>query len=233
MAEISKDRKTFLKKWAKLREIMAGFEWEKDGKNPHQRYKYIKESQYKKNFEQALQEAGLLWKMETLDTIFHGAISDKMHLIEAKFRGRLIDPDTGEFEEFLFHGTGADNGDKALYKAVTGGHKFLLASNFNVAAGNDPEDDEEVEGSKRPASPEKREEIKEELTNGDSKATKMQINALKKQLSLLREIDPQQEEFITNLAIRTDNFSPDKLTKKTCEALLIKIGEMIDAAKEG
>jgi len=29
-----------------------------------------------------------------------------MHLIEAKFRGQLIDPDTGEFEEFLFNGTG-------------------------------------------------------------------------------------------------------------------------------
>lgn len=233
MAEISKDRKAFLKKWAKLREIMASFQWEKDGTNLHQRYKYITESQYKKNFEQALQEAGLLWKMETLDTIFHGAISDKMHLIEARFRGQLTDPDTGEYEEFFFSGTGADNGDKALYKAVTGGHKFFLASNFNVAEGNDPENDEEVEVPKRPASPEKREEIKEELTKGDSKATKMQINALKKQLSLLREIDPQQEEFITALAAKTDNFSPDKLTKKTCETLLIKIGEMIDAAKEG
>ena len=232
MAEISKDRKTFLKKWAKLREIMAGFEWEKDGKNPYQQYKYITEAQYKRNFEKALQEVGLLWKMETLDTIFHGTISDKMHLIEAKFRGQLIDPDTGEFEEFLFNGTGADNGDKALYKAVTGGHKFFLASNFNVAEGNDPENDEEVEAPKRPASSEKREEIKEELTKGDGKATKMQINALKKQLSLLREIDPQQEKFITNLAIRTDNFSPDKLTNKACEALLIKIGEIIDAAKE-
>ncbi len=233
MAEITKERKAFLKKWAKLREAMASFQWEKDGTNLHQRYKYIKESQYKRNFEQALQEVGLLWKMETLDTTYHGSISDKMYLIEAKFRGLLIDPDTGEFEEFLFNGTGADNGDKALYKAVTGGHKFFLASNFNVAAGNDPEDDGEAEVPKRPASPEKREEIKEELTKGDSKATKMQINALKKQLSLLREIDPQQEEFITILATRTDNFSPDKLTKKACEALLIKIGEMIDAAKEG
>ena len=232
MVEITKERKAFLKKWAKLREIMAGFEWEKDGLNNFQRYKYITEAQYKRNFEKALQEAGLLWKMETLDTIFHGAIGDKMHLIEAKFRGQLIDPDTGEFEEFLFHGTGADNSDKALYKAVTGGHKFFLASNFNVAEGNDPENDEEVEVPKR-LNPEKREEIKEELTKGDSKATKMQINALKKQLSLLRKVDPQQEEFITNLAVRTDNFSQDKLTKKACEALLIKIGEMIDAAKEG
>lgn len=232
MVEISKDRKTFLKKWANLRQIMAGFEWEKDGLNNFQKYKYITEAQYKRNFEKALQEVGLLWKMETLETVNHGLIGDKMHLIEAKFRGQLIDPDTGELEEFLFNGTGADNGDKALYKAVTGGHKFFLASNFNVAEGNDPENDEEVEVPKRPASSEKREEIKEELTKGDGKATKMQINALKKQLSILREIDPQQEEFITTLAIRTDNFSPDKLTKKACEALLIKIGEMIDAAKE-
>lgn len=233
MAEISKDRKTFLKKWAKLREVMASFQWDKDGRNNFQKYKYITEAQYKRNFEKALQDVGLLWKMETLETVNHGLISDKMYLIEAKFRGLLIDPDTGEVEEFLFNGTGADNGDKALYKAVTGGHKFFLASNFNVAEGNDPEDDGEVEAPKRPASPEKREEIKEDLTNRDGKATKMQVNALKKQLSLLREADPQQEEFITNLATRTDNFSQDKLTKKACETLLIKIGEMIDAAKEG
>mgnify|MGYP001386927070 FL=1 len=96
MAEITKERKALLKKLTKLQEVMGSFPWEKDGINRTQSYKYITEKQYKQNFGKALKEAGLLWKMETLDTIFHGAISDKMHLIEAKFRGQLTDPDTGE-----------------------------------------------------------------------------------------------------------------------------------------
>ena len=35
-------------------------------------------------------------------------------MIVCKFLGRITDPETGEFEEYLFFGTGADTGDKAL-----------------------------------------------------------------------------------------------------------------------
>jgi hypothetical protein len=107
-----------------------------------------------------------------------------MHMVICNFKGQIIDPETGEREEYLFFGSGADNGDKALYKAVTGGHKFFLGSNFNVAEDNDPESDadEVSKVSNIPTPPEKREEIKQELTDRDGQATKMQINSLKKAL---------------------------------------------------
>lgn len=227
------EKRTFLQKLQALQDEMGAFAWEKDGINRHQSYKYISEKQYKSNFKTALKKAGLIWKMELIDREFVPAISDKMHMVLCTFKGQIIDPETGEREEYVFGGSGADNGDKALYKAVTGAHKFFLASNFNVAEDNDPESDEAEapKVSNIPPTPEKREEIKEGLIDKDGKATKMQITSLKKALKLLREADPEQEEFIAAVAEKTENFT--KISKKACETLILKVGEMVEVAKNG
>ena len=238
--EINTEGMTFLQKLFTLQSLMDEYEWEKDGKNMHQQYKFISEKQYKHNFKAARRKAGLLWTCVCVESEFIPAISDKMHLIKSKFVGRLTDPDSGDFMEFPFEGTGADNGDKALYKAYTGGLKFFLANQYLVAEGNDPEFDESVDEetttpkaaptTTKPATAGERKEIKEELTDKDGDATKLQINQLKKSLKLLREADPTQEDFIQQLAAKTENFT--KITKKACEKLMLQIGEMIDEAGE-
>ena len=231
MANENEVKLTFRQKLKKLQDIMGDFPWEKDGINRYQSYKYITEKQYKTNFKKALKEVGLLWKMEQLEHQFIPEISDKMHLVICKFKGYLIDPETGEYEEYIFFGSGSDNGDKALYKAVTGGLKFFLASNFNVAEDMEPENDrDEVPKIEPPATPEQREDIKNKLTNKDGPATKMQINSLKKILKQLREVDPNQEEFIAIIAQKTDNFT--NITKGACEQLILRIGELIEEAKQ-
>ncbi len=219
---------TFLQKLQKLQEVMSSFPWEKDGINRFQSYKYITEKQYKQNFAKALKEAGLLWKMECVSYEIVPDISEKMHLVICKFKGTITCPESGGFEVYEFYGSGADNGDKALYKAVTGGHKFFLASNFNVAEGMEPEDDkDEAPKATPPASPEKREEIKKGLTDKDGQATKMQVNSLKKALKVLREKDSEQEPFIAAVAEKTENFT--NIKKEACEELILKISEMIEA----
>jgi hypothetical protein len=231
MTTINAERLTFLQKLKHLQDIMGEYTWEKDGINRHQSYKYVTEKQYKHNFKKALKQVGLIWKMETIGYEFVPAISDKMHMVICNFRGQIIDPETGEREEYLFNGSGADTGDKALYKAVTGGHKFFLAANFNVAEDNDPESDVDEIPKATYTPPEKREEIKEGLLDKDGAATKMQINSLKKALKLLREADPSQEEFIAAIAEKTENFT--NIKKKACETLILKVGEMIEVAKNG
>ena len=222
---------TFLQKLQKLQECMGGFAWEKDGINRYQSYKYITEKQYKANFKKALKDAGLIWKVQQLEYQYIPDISDKMHMVICKFKGEIIDPETGEREEYIFFGSGADNGDKALYKAVTGGHKFFLASNFNVAEENDPESDAgDISKVTPPASPEERDDIKKDLTNPGGKATKMQINSLKKALKMLREKDPEQEPFIAAVAEKTEDFT--NITKQACEALILEIGKMIEMYDE-
>ncbi len=218
---------TFLQKLKNLQDLMGEYAWEKDGINRHQSYKYITEKQYKTNFKKALKEVGLLWKVEQLDYQFIPGVTDKMHLVICKFKGMLIDPETGDCEEYIFFGSGADNGDKALYKAVTGGLKYFLASNFNVAEENDPESDvEDVPKVTPPATPEERDDIKKDLTNPGGKATKMQINSLKKALKMLREKDPEQEPFIAAVAEKTEGFT--NITKQACETLILEIGKMIE-----
>lgn len=231
MAETKNKDVTFLKKLKALQDTMDSFSWEKDGINRHQSYKYITEKQYKTNFKKALKKTGLLWKMETLNYQFIPDVTERQHMIVCNFRGQIIDPETGEREEYLFSGSGADSGDKALYKAVTGGHKFFLASNFNVAEDMEPESDrDEVPNVQIPPTPEKREEIKKELTDKNGLATKMQITSLKKALKTLREVDPEQETFIAAIAEKSDGFT--NIKKKACEDLIIKIGEMIEAATQ-
>ena len=218
---------TFLQKLKKLQDIMGGFPWEKDGINRYQSYKYITEKQYKNNFKSALKQVGLLWKMEQLEYQYIPNATESQHMVIAKFKGMLIDPETGEKEEYIFYGSGADNGDEALYKAITGGLKFFLASNFNVAEDMEPENDKnDMPKQEIPPTPEKREEIKEGLIDKDGPATKMQINSLKKALKLLREVDPNQEGFIAKIVEATESFT--KITKKQCEQLLIEIGELIE-----
>lgn len=229
---------SFLQKLFTLQSLMDEYAWEKDGKNMHQQYKYISEAQYKKNFKVARRKAGLLWECECVSHEFIPAISDKMHMIISDFVGRLTDPDTGEYREYHFSGSGADNGDKALYKAYTGGLKFFLADQYLVAEGNDPENDEYEDDTpaepapkktdKKPKTAEERSEIKDELTDKNGKASKFQIDTLKKSLKKLREADPNQEDFIAAVAERTENFT--NASKEQCEKLIVKVGQMIDEA---
>ncbi len=225
---MSKERLGLLGKLTILQNEMMNTPWEKDGINRHMSYKYITEKSYKHNFKKALKQAGLIWKMETLDYQYIPDVTEKQHMVICNFKGQIIDPETGEREEYLFSGSGADNGDKALYKAVTGGHKFFLASNFNVAEDNDPESDadEVSKVNNIPTPPEKREEIKQELTDKDGQATKMQINSLKKALKMLREKDSNQEPFIAAVAEKTEGFT--NITKQACETLILEIGKMIE-----
>ena len=53
---------------------------------------------------------------------------------------------------------------------------------------------------------------------------------VKKVLKILRETDPEQEEFIVAIAEKTDNFT--NISKEACEQLILKVGEMIEASNQ-
>ena len=66
------------------------------------------------------------------------------------------------------------------------------------------------------------------LTNGSGNASATQIRQLKDLLIKLKEKSPDKEEMIAQIAVQTQAFSV--ISKADCEALVIKIGEML---KEG
>lgn len=88
-------------------------------------------------------------------------------------------------------------------------------------------DTAQKEPPKPPASPEKRKEIKKELTSTDGAATDMQKKRLEKALTKLVETKPETEEIVKEILNKTEGLT--KITKQECEALMIQIGEMLEA----
>ena len=66
------------------------------------------------------------------------------------------------------------------------------------------------------------------LTSGSGNASATQIRQLKDLMIKLKEKDPSKEEMIAQIAVQTQGFAV--ISKADCEALVIKIGEML---KEG
>ena len=79
--------------------------------------------------------------------------------------------------------------------------------------------------SKAPATPEKREEIKENLTAPADNATPLQIKGLKTVLKKLKDADPSKEEMIAKIALETKSFTV--ISKADCEKLIEKVSEIL------
>ena len=67
------------------------------------------------------------------------------------------------------------------------------------------------------------------LTNADGNASEIQIKQLKEVLKKLKDADSTKEEMIGKIAIETKGFSV--ISKADCEALTVKIGEMLKEVK--
>ena len=67
------------------------------------------------------------------------------------------------------------------------------------------------------------------LTNADGNASEIQIKQLKEVLKNLKAADPTKEELIAKIAVETKGFT--EISKADCEALTVKIGEMLKEVK--
>lgn len=80
---------------------------------------------------------------------------------------------------------------------------------------------------KAPPTAAERAEITTEVTDADGAADDLMVQGLKNALKTLLEKDPDQEDFVQSVAIRTEAFS--KITKAQCEQLIEGVKEMIAA----
>lgn len=83
---------------------------------------------------------------------------------------------------------------------------------------------------KAPATPQQRQEVKQELTAPNDNASSLQIKGLKAVLKQLREADPSKEEMISNIAVQTKGFT--EISKSDCEELINRIKEMLGEGSE-
>lgn len=83
---------------------------------------------------------------------------------------------------------------------------------------------------KAPATPEQRQEVKQELTAPADNATGLQIRGLKNVLKKLKDADPSKEELIAQIAVQTNGFTV--ISKSDCEALIERITAMLEGGNE-
>lgn len=77
-----------------------------------------------------------------------------------------------------------------------------------------------------PATPEQRQEVKQNLTGKDGNATQLQIKGLKNVLKKLKDKDPSKEEMIAKIAVETEGFTV--ISKSDCEAMIERITTMLE-----
>lgn len=100
---------------------------------------------------------------------------------------------------------------------------IVEADTFDATSGKE---EAPTKKNNRPASPEKREEIKKELIDEDGEATDVQIKSIKNGLKKLRDKDETNEPYVKKIVKKIKA----GLSKAEAENLLIEIGEKV---KEG
>ncbi len=83
----------------------------------------------------------------------------------------------------------------------------------------------EKKGKKAPATVAEREEAKKELTSADGAASEKQVAELKTLCKELMDKDEDQEEFVQQIAMKTDGFT--NITASACTALCGNLKEII------
>ena len=139
------DKKTLT---SKLLEVSKAIKYlEKDKRNTQQGYKYLSEAKIKEVFKKAFEDNGILFNFST-DNVREYEISPtrngtKQFVTIANGKYSFIDVDSDHELNGTWFGSGTDTGDKGLYKAITGGIKYVLNTNFLIPTGDDPEKDDE------------------------------------------------------------------------------------------
>lgn len=134
---------------------------QKDGKNKAQNYTFLSEKKIKTIVGEGCCREGILFNLSTEDIAAPIEMSPtkngaKQVLIVAKGTFRFW---KGKDEICgSWCGSGIDTGDKALFKAITGGYKYIMNTCFMIPTGDDPENDEGSSSPPKKSSPKSKRE---------------------------------------------------------------------------
>jgi len=122
----------------------------KGGTNEHHRYSYVKESDVAKKFQELLvkHRVFLFSSVQQAESKQVQSSTGKPNILASvMMEYTFVNVDKPE-ETFSVgaSGDGMDAGDKAIYKALTGAHKYLLIRNFNLGSDDDAEKDSPAVG---------------------------------------------------------------------------------------
>jgi hypothetical protein len=114
---------------------------QKRGHNERHNYSYVMAADLAGSVGEILAELGVIVipQLQSISTETPRSSSDRIARIVMNYR--FIDARSGEELTVRVPGEGADAGDKAPYKAMTGALKYALLQSFLLATGDDPENE--------------------------------------------------------------------------------------------
>lgn len=167
---------------------------QKDKKNQTQGYYYLSEAKIKEVLKEQFEKQGIIFNYSTEQVreyeISSTSKGTKQFVTIANGKYFFKDADSDKEISGTWFGSGTDTGDKGLYKAITGGIKYVLNTNFLIPTGDDPEKDDETENKTKNKLTKKTEvktetetQLKKRLVaehNGDIEAAKEEFEKIMK-----------------------------------------------------
>ena len=138
---------------------------QKRGHNERHNYNYVTAADLAGSVGDILAELGVVVipQLQSISTETPRSSSDRIARVVMNYR--FVDAKSGDELSVRVAGEGADPGDKAPYKAMTGALKYALLQSFLLATGDDPEDERANSraalGSERVITPEQVRELQE------------------------------------------------------------------------
>ena len=136
---------------------------QKRGHNERHNYSYVTAADLAGSVGDILAELGVVVipQLQSISTETPRSSSDRIARVVMNYR--FVDARSGEELTVRVPGEGADAGDKAPYKAMTGALKYALLQSFLLSTGDDPEDERANSraalGSERVITPEQVREV--------------------------------------------------------------------------
>jgi hypothetical protein len=224
----STDTMNVYQKLIKARAMFLKAGVEKSGKNMHLAFKYFELTDIVPQATKIFEEVGLI-SVVTLST---DMATMAIHNCDSPDETIYFTTPFNQIAPIISNaGKQATNEMQALGSSITYIRRYLYMIALDIV------EKDEMEGNlgkggdapapaKAPATPEQRQEVKEELTAPAENATALQIKGLKSVLKKLKEADPSKEEMIAKIAVQTEGFTV--ITKTDCETLIQRITAMLE-----
>lgn len=200
-------RKSLYIKLSAIRDSMERIP--KNGYNDFHKYKYATEDDVTTHLRKQLKEVklGLTVRASGENTVQSMGGKCDANLTTVTVIFRIVDLDTGFYEDLPFYGKGEDKGDKGIYKAYTGAVKYFLMKNFLMSTGDDPENDGKDKKNKNEKN---RGVIVDAQKNIQSVKDKASLDKVKADLNKLRWTKEEQALIVTEVQTMTDFFAKTK-----------------------
>lgn len=223
-------------KLIEARERFLGSEINQSGKNMQLSFKYFELKDIVPTITHIFKELGLLGVARFTDTVATLTVintDNPEESIDFPVPFNQIQPIVSNA------GKQVTNDMQALGSSITYMRRYLYLIAMDICVNDEiePSIDRNTNAQtaapaekKAPATPQQRQEVKEELTAPEGNATALQIKGLKAVLKKLRDTDPSKEDMIANIAVQTKGFT--EISKSDCEELINRINEMLEGSEE-